>query len=119
MNEFLVKLQNLSMERRNRVLKLFSGMALLCRGMALLCRGMALLCRGMALLCRGMALLCRILFNFYFQRGGPAGGAAGELPEHRQGEERDRQQTMLNLTSLRCAPNIEFNLTAKSETIQK
>ena len=47
------------MERRNRVLKLFSGMALLCRGMALLCRGMALLCRGMALLCPKKKLIYR------------------------------------------------------------
>ena len=43
MNEFLVKLQNSSMERRNRVLKLVSGMALLWPGMAILCPGLALL----------------------------------------------------------------------------
>ena len=51
MNEFLVKVQNSSMEGRNRGLKLVSGMALLCPGMALLCPGMALLCPSMALLC--------------------------------------------------------------------
>ena len=36
MNEFLVKVQNSSMERRNRGLKSFSGHALLCHGHALL-----------------------------------------------------------------------------------
>ena len=34
--------------------------------------------------------LLHILFNFYLQRGGPAGGAAGELPEHPPREDRDR-----------------------------
>ena len=34
MNEFLVKVQNSSMERRNRALKSFSGHALLCPGHA-------------------------------------------------------------------------------------
>ena len=64
MNEFLVKVQNLSMERRNRVLKLFSGMALLCPGMALMCPGMALMCPGLALLCPGMALLWPGYFTY-------------------------------------------------------
>ena len=55
MNEFLVKVQNSSMERRNRGLKSFSGHALLCPGHALLCPGHALLCPGHALLCPGIS----------------------------------------------------------------
>ena len=47
----LVKVHNSSMERRNRVLKSFSGHDLLCPGHALLCPGHSLLYTGHALLC--------------------------------------------------------------------
>ena len=58
MNEFLVKVQNSSVERRNRVSKSFSGHSLLCPGHSLLCPGHSLLCPGHFLLCTGHFLLC-------------------------------------------------------------
>ena len=53
----LVKVQNSSMERRNRVLKSISGHSLLCPGHSLLCPGHALLCPGHSLLCPVLSLL--------------------------------------------------------------
>ena len=56
MNEFSVKDQNSSVERRNRGSISFSGHFLLCPGHFLLCPGHSLLCPGHFLLCPGYSL---------------------------------------------------------------
>ena len=61
-NEFLVKIQNSSVERRNREKLDVFRLLLKCPGYFLLCPGYLSLCPGHFLLCPGYFLLCPQVF---------------------------------------------------------